>query len=188
MSTDRAPRQHGVTLVELIIFIVIVSVAVIGVLGVLSYTTRYSSDPLRQKQALMLAEAFMEEIELAGFTYCQPGSSKAESATGPADCAGFPENFGPEGETRPYDNVNDYWSADGMPFNDPVTHELKDAANNTIDLAGYTVKVAIAAEDFIDIAGSTNGDVLHITVTVTYDNARQVRLDGYRTRYAPVVQ
>ncbi|MCE9569660.1 MAG: type II secretion system GspH family protein, partial [Rhodocyclales bacterium] len=42
-------RQHGLTLIELIVFIVIVSVALAGVLSVLNLTARSSADPMIRK-------------------------------------------------------------------------------------------------------------------------------------------
>lgn len=76
MSTRR-PRQRGVTLIELIVFIVIVSVAVVGVLQALRMSSANSADPLRRKQALMIAEGLMEEVQLAKFTYCDPKIGRA---------------------------------------------------------------------------------------------------------------
>ena len=184
MSTRRVRRQRGVTLVELIIFIVIIGIALTGVLGVFTYATSHSADPLRHKQALMLAESLLEEVELAQFTVCEPGSANAENATS----CGVTEAMGPEpGDVRPYDNVNDYWAADGQPFTDKVTGKILDATGTAFPLSDYSVNLAITQEDLQGISGSTNGDVLHIAITVTYDGGRQVRLDGYRTRYAPKV-
>src|SRR5438309_11774650 len=119
----RPPRaEHGISLVELIVFIVIVSVAVAGVLGALSMATRASADPLIQKQALAIAEALLEEVQLQPFTYCDPDDPNAATALNTAGCTGGANGandesklpLGPEtGETRtggvtPYDNVSDY--------------------------------------------------------------------------------
>ncbi|MGZ5199988.1 MAG: prepilin-type N-terminal cleavage/methylation domain-containing protein [Telluria sp.] len=190
MSTSVSRRQSGVTLVELILFIVIVGVAVGGVLSVLTLSTRHSADPLRRKQALALAEALLEEVELAQFTYCEPNAPGAESAGSVAACGAYAEAMGAEtGETRPYDNVNDYWALNGMPFNDKTTGELLDAAGRPFNLPGYAVSLSVTPENFYAIPqGGTSGDVLHLAITVTYDAGRQVRLDGYRMRYAPTVQ
>lgn len=188
MSTSPMPRHRGFTLVELVLVIAIIGIAVGGVLGVMTYATKHSADPLRRKQALALAESLLEEVELAQFTYCEPNSPGAESATSVSACT-TPENMGPEsGETRPYDNVNDYYAANGAPFNDKATGQLVDAAGNEFALSGYSASLAVTQENLNGIAGSTNGDVLHLAVTVTYDDGQQVRLDGYRTRYAPQLQ
>lgn len=193
MCTRNKHREAGVTLIELVLFIVIISVAVGGILGVMSLVTRNSADPVRHKQALMLAEAFLEEVELAGFTYCEPNTDNADTAKSVADCAaGMAEGFGPEtGDSRPYDNVNDYANAPGnMPFNDPATNELLDSTGRSLssDLPGYAVTVTMKNEDLNGIQGVAKGDLLHITVKVAYDNGQQVQLDGYRARYAPQAQ
>ena len=60
--------QAGVTLVELIVAIVIISVSVVGILGVISKVTAHSSDALVRKQAIVIAESLLEEIELRDFT------------------------------------------------------------------------------------------------------------------------
>ncbi|MDD5301264.1 MAG: hypothetical protein PHD65_12325 [Gallionella sp.] len=60
--------ECGISLIELIIFIVIVSVALAGIMLVMNTTTRYSADPLIQKQSLTIAESLLEEIELKDFT------------------------------------------------------------------------------------------------------------------------
>ena len=41
-------------------FIVIVGIGLAGILGVINLTTRASADPLIQKQALAIAEAYLE--------------------------------------------------------------------------------------------------------------------------------
>src|SRR2546423_6783442 len=122
MCITERRRAGGVTLLELIVFIVIVSVAVMGVLTVLDLSNRSSTDPMIQKQALAIAEALLEEVQLQPFTYCDPDAPNAASADSAAGCTGGAngandENktpLGPEtGETRtngttPYDNVSDY--------------------------------------------------------------------------------
>ena len=78
------PLQAGATLVELVVFIVVVSVAVAAVLLAMNAVTRGSPDPMMRKQALAIAEALLEEVELMPFTFCDPDDanvSTAQSAT-----------------------------------------------------------------------------------------------------------
>jgi MSHA pilin protein MshD len=199
MSTSR-PRQRGVTLIELIMFIVVVSVAVVGVLQALRMSSANSADPLRRKQALMIAESLLEEVQLAKFTYCDPSSDNAadvDDTAGTAACT-VPERYGQGGGTgaaqepvgpRPFDNVNDYVTAPNAPtaaFD--VAGVLSDATGRPMDLPGYTVRLTIVPEALGGIApGNTPtdvGDVLRISVAVSFDH-QTVVLDGYRTRYAP---
>ena len=190
-------RQAGVTLIELILFIVIVSIALAGIIGVMSFTTANSADPLRRKQALMIAEGLLEEVRLAGFTLCDPRSNNADSAETSAACE-IAEGFGNEGPpgtvfVRPFDNVNDYVSAantPAAPFNDGAGF-LTDALGRRLDVAGYKATVTVTPDRLGDIAaaGGANGadaDALRIRVTVTFEGGDPVVLDGYRTRYAPI--
>jgi MSHA pilin protein MshD len=194
MSTRRA-RQRGVTLIELILFIVIVSVAVVGVLQALQISTAHSADPLRRKQALMIAEGLLEEVQLARFTFCDPASDNAESAPDSATCT-IPERYGqgngsgaaqePVG-LRPFDNVNDYVTVPRVAVAAfDIGGVLSDASGAPMNLPGYTVRLAIVPEALGGIEpGDTVtdvGDVLRISVMVSYDDQTLV-LDGYRTRY-----
>lgn len=188
----RAPAgaQHGFTLIELTVFIVIVSVAVLGVLRVISFTTANSADPQLRKQALVLAESMLEEVQLARYTFCNPIQDPAvETAANVAGCT-VPQNVGaaPSTPDRPYYNVTDYVRA----FNTPVTY-TQDASKITFP-AGYTVTVAVAPEVALGPAGApitpadatpANMNALRITVVVTYGGNQAITLVGYRTRYAP---
>lgn len=178
-------RCRGVSLVELIVFIVIVSTGVAGVLGALNVTTRGSSDPLVLKQALAIAEAVMEEVQLMPFTYCDPDDTQAATAlsatVGATGCNATVEAIGPDGgETRlstttPFDNVNDYntFSMTG----------ITDVTGSPIGgLSAYSVSVSVTAQALDVIPASES---LLISVTVTGPANTTVTLHGYRTRYAP---
>ena len=181
----RQQRARGSSLVELIMFIVIIGIAVAGVLGAMSLSTRASADPLIQKQALAIAEAYLEEVLAMPFPYCAPDDVDAATATsatvGAGGCAATIEVIGAEaGETRgggttPYDNVNDYNSlATGVPASIDGTA--------ISGLSSYSVSVAVVAESLSTVAAPAS---LRVTVTVTGPSSTSVRLDGYRTRYAP---
>jgi MSHA pilin protein MshD len=194
-------RQRGVTLVELILFIVIVGIALGGIITVMNLSTRGSADPVRRKQALIIAEGLLEEVELAKFSYCDPADPDASDASlrpNTAACQ-VPERWGqaaPEGGGaaggRPYDNVNDYVSAPRVwvaAFDDSAG-VLRDANGDPIDVRGYSARLMITPESLGNIVNPANVDttadaeVLRITVQVSYDG-QAVTLDGYRTRYAP---
>jgi MSHA pilin protein MshD len=192
MSTKRARSPRGFTLVESIMFLVIVSVGVVGILNLLNVTASTSVDPVRRKQAQMIAESLMEEVLLARMTFCDPASTNWDRAVSTANCTAVgavAEEWGPEsGNERPYDNVNDYGASGGAAvarFNNG-SGQLVDANGNQLP-AGYAATVAIAPLQLDDIAqtdASANNDALQITVTVSYDNT-SLALVGYRTRYAP---
>ncbi|HZV63463.1 MAG TPA: type II secretion system protein [Telluria sp.] len=191
MSIKRTPPQRGVTLIELVMFIVIVSVALVGIVQVMRLTTANSADPVRRKQALMLAEAVLEEVELAKFTYCDPTSPNADSAANTAAC-NIQENWGQGTGTepvgpRPYDNVNDYVPCASTPTTPCATVISTDVDGNAFNLSGYNVTVQMAPAVLNNIGAAVTAadtEVLHIWVTVSYDGQNLV-LDGYRTRYAP---
>jgi MSHA pilin protein MshD len=189
-------RQHGLTMVELVLFMVIVSVAVVGVLQILNVTTRHSGDPQMRKQALSIAEGLLEEVMLAQFTFCDPTDAQVETATSPAECANpvLAEGVGPEtGNARPFDNVNDYVTAFGVPqpaFNaNPAdaNSTLVDAAGNPVAGTGtYRALLTIRQEDLapVTVPPTAPAVALRVTVTVSY-GTEALALEGYRTRYAP---
>jgi MSHA pilin protein MshD len=170
----------------LVVFIVIVGIAVAGVLAALNVSTRASADPMTQKQALAVAEAVLEEIELRPFTFCDPDDANAATATSTAGCATTVEALGPEGETRtgvtPFDNVNDY--ANGFALTG-----ISDITGTAITgLESYNATVNITPQALGGIAATDAGGApqsLLVTVTVTGPANVSVRLDGYRARYAP---
>lgn len=187
MSSERG--QRGVTLIELIIFIVIMGIAVTGLLRVFSVSAIGSADPVRRKQALMIAESLMEEVQHAGFTFCDPSSANAAVALNAAAC-NIPEVFGHEGAgpwTRPFDNINDYVTASGVPAS-PFTAGGKIVDANGVVLSNdstYTATVTVTEQALGAIPATT---ALRITIEVRYGTGdeNQVTLDAYRTRYAPV--
>ena len=195
-SEARFPRrQHGVTIIELIMFIVIVSVALASIMAVMRITTASSADPLRRKQALMIAEGLLEEVRGAGFTRCDPSDPVYDDPANPP-CT-IPENWGqvaPEPvNPRPFDNVNDYVSAANAgsttAFNN-AAGALADVTGQAIAVNGYTATltispVQIGANGIGAAAGSAaNTDALRIRVSVAFGGDAPVVLDAYRTRYA----
>lgn len=114
-ATDRTRhRQHGLTLVELVLAIVIISIAVSGVLMAYVTMVARSADPLINAQAVAIAEAYMDEI------LSKPVSGAASG--------GSRDTFG---------NISDYHGADDQP---PVNQHGEPIAA----LAAYRAQVDIA--------------------------------------------
>ncbi|MBC3875277.1 type IV pilus modification PilV family protein [Undibacterium flavidum] len=170
-------KQKGVTLIELILFMLIVSIAVIGVTRIMNITSVASTDPLREKQALALAESMLEEIQLQAFTFCDPDDANAMTAYSAADCASEVQGLGKSaGETRGgvprFDNVGDYFG-----YGNPVPVPVVDIQGLPIaGLGNYSMSVFEVYE--------CGGACIRIDVTVSVDDVRVV-LTGYRYRYAP---
>lgn len=174
--------QHGISLVELVVFIAVLGVGIAGILGVMNLTVRGSASPLAQKQALAIAEAYLEEALAMPFTYCDPDDPAAANAQNTGACA-TAELVGTEGgETRagtpPFDNVSDYANLSGVP-----------AGLDAVPIGGlgaYQVAVAVAEHSLTDGANPVPAAAsLRVTVTVTGPNDTVVVLDGYRSRHAP---
>lgn len=184
-------KQSGVSLVELIMFIVIISFAISGILLVMNQVTGHSADTLIRKQSLAIAESLLEEIELMPFTFCDPNDVNAASANSATDCtAGLSQDVitaaTPNTETRydavtPYNNVADYAGF-------PVMSPIRDITNTIIaNLGNYsaTVKIYRAGVTMLGLGAGNDGAALRIEVSVTGPDNIPVKLDGYRTRYAP---
>lgn len=181
MSSRRLAR--GLSLIEVVVFIVVVAIGISGIAMLYNQLTVASVDPLVRKQALAVAASLLEEIQLKGFTTCDPDDANFYDHPTPA-CTTL-EAIGPEaGEGRyadpRFDNVNDYhgFSMSGA--------NIRDVTGTTIaELGDYsaTVTIASAGGDFPDVADAT--DALRITVAVTGPAGVSVSLQGYRLRYAP---
>jgi len=199
MCITERRRARGVTLLELIVFIIVVSIAVVGVLTALNVSNSASTDPMIQKQALAIAEALLEEVQLQPFTYCDPDDNNASTAlsagVGPNGCSsavaveamGAETNppYGPETRTdatTPFDNVNDYNGfCMGPSCGSPSS--VSDINGSAISgLGAYTANVAVAQQALGAIPAAES---LLVTVTVTGPSNITVKLDGYRVRYAP---
>jgi MSHA pilin protein MshD len=176
MSIRNSAGQRGLSLVEQIVFIVVVGVAVTGVLAAMNVATRGSADPMIQKQALAIAEAVLEEVQLQPFTYCDPDDTNAATALNAAGCtAGGAEAVGAEGaapygpETRtgtatPFDNVNDYnaFSMTG----------ITDIAGNAIAGSGsYTATVAVSEQGMPAAGGKCQHGAARLSHTICTQRA-----------------
>lgn len=166
-GAHRSARQHGVTLVELVLAMLIVSIAVASILGVLGLTAGRSADPLLARQSLAVAESLLQEILAQPFTA--------------NDLDGGPNAIGPEaGETRgspttPFDHVDDYR---GYAMNGIVAADGTPIAG----LSGYSATVTVQPQALGNVAA---GEGLLVTVTVTAPGGSSFSLSGFRARVAP---
>lgn len=214
MRPDRK-RQAGLTIIELVVFMVITGVASAGLMLALNMGAKNTADPLRRKQAMLIAEAYMEEVRQAAFTLCYPDDVNATTATNGAGCVSPPgvKVQARAGIARPYGNVADYASALGT-----AQRSFQNAGGQDVDVNGRALGRddanaimgnsslgAITTTVALNVlpAGDTNAmlgpvgkqiassatdlKVLRITITTTYGSGPNdfIQLDGYRTRYAP---
>lgn len=185
----RKPAQHGLTLIELLIFIVIVGIAATAILGVFGNLTRSSANMLPDKQAQAIAASLLQEVLAQPFTFCDPNDPAAPTAAAPGGCAVQETTMTPEiGETRTgpsrFDNVNDYNSGVTLPVDLPS--QLP--ATGVTALAGlpnYTYRITVAPTNAVPNVTMTPNDALLVTVVVTGLNGATAQLQGVRIRYAP---
>lgn len=189
MSSRTRQPQSGISLIELIVFIVIISVGLAGIMATYLTVVRGSVDPMVRKQALVIAESLLLEIEQQAFTWCDPQDANVLTATSAAGCAVPANNQNviggptPAGELRgdpgnPFDNVADYSGMVALPASDIL-------GGNGAAVADYTVTVAITrAGGVAPFAALAADAALRIAVTVA-GRGESVTLVGYRARYAP---
>ncbi len=147
-------RQSGMTLIEIVIAIVVVAIAVSAILGVLARNVEHSADAMVVRQAVAIAESYMEEVALKPFS--DPDAVDGETAR--AD----------------FDDADDY---DGL-----VDAGARDQFDNPIaGLSAYTVSVAVAASGALPSIAAT--DVLRVDVRVQNPPYVDYVLSAYRTRF-----
>ncbi|MEE9280444.1 MAG: type II secretion system protein [Myxococcota bacterium] len=153
----------GATLIELVISIVIVAIAVTGTLLSINRTVRSSADPMIVKQALAVAEAYLEEVLLRD--YYDPDLGAVGGICPLA-----------EASRDLYDNICDYDLLDDS--------GARDQDGNAIaGLGSYRVRISVDAAGAAlgGLAGSAQ--VVRVDVRVTNVGVVDITLSGYRTNY-----
>jgi MSHA pilin protein MshD len=156
-------REAGVTLIELAISIAVISIAVTGTLAVILRATRASADPMLQRQASAIAEAYLEEI--LEKPYYDPTLGPGGGAC-PA----------PGGARASWDNVCDYQGLDDSGARDQFGTPIP-------GLSAYRVRVTVdsATASLGALSGAAN--VMRVDVRVTHPLPLDITLSGYRTNY-----
>ncbi|HWW69813.1 MAG TPA: type II secretion system protein [Duganella sp.] len=204
-------RQRGLTIIELVMFMVIMGIAAAGIIGVLNLGTKSSADPLRRKQAMLIAEAYMEEVQLAPFTFCSSDDDPlVATAVTQSDCkiqAGVGTRAA--GAARPYTNVAEYATQLNTPQPTFAVNgvdrdvngralgqdeNLNTMGNSSLGAITTTVTLnllapagALGPNGRQIVSTAINLQALRITIVTRYGNGPNdfIQLDGYRTRYAP---
>ncbi len=145
------------TLVEIVVAIVIIAISITGTLLLVDTTTRRSADPMLERQAISIAESYLEE-------------ALQKSYLDPTDGALCPTR---EGSRALYDNICDFRDLDETGARDQ---------NGTLisGLGGYRVEVDV---DTSATLGTLSGsaDLLRVDIVVTDPTGRPLRISGYRT-------
>jgi MSHA pilin protein MshD len=187
--------QSGLSLIEMVVFIIVLAIGFTGLVVLYNQMTTASVDPVVRKQVLAIATSLLEEIQLRGFTYCDPDDANVYTATsatvgvGAGQCATKAEAppFGPdaspvnESGRSLYDNVNDYH---GFQMLSGIT----DITGSTVPGLGAYQVTGVSVSSVGTSAPfslADNDDALSISVTVTGPAGVSVTLEGYRLRYAP---
>lgn len=145
------------SLIELVVAIVVVAICMTGAFALVDTTTRRSADPMLERQATSIAEAYLEEILQQA--YLDPDDGTVCPAA--------------EAQRGLFDNVCDYRDLTELGARDQ-TGALVPGLEN------YRVAIAIESKAKLGaLAGSTV--VLRIDVTVSDPLGRPVRLSAYRT-------
>ena len=146
-------RCRGATLVELIVTIVVIAAAVFGAIALTSATAARSADTMVEVQAVVIGEAYLNEILHKPF-----GS----------DC-------GPCTRLQ-MDKVGDYNGLVDAGVQDATGTPVANLANYTVQVT--VANSALGAGPAVPAAQSEL-----VTVTVTAPNGRSIALSGYRTLY-----
>ena len=160
--------QRGVTMIELIASIVIISIAVLGLILVNAGVAGRTGDPLPERQAIAIADAYMEEVMLVNF--CDPdflaAGQTCQMQCGGSACSVPCGGAGPLKEaTRDlYDDVCDY--------NGLVDAGAEGRSGTAISgLSAYTVSVSVIDTGIMFGAppiDSNTGQVVRIDVNVSH--------------------
>lgn len=144
-------------MIELVAAIVVISVALTGTILLAETTTRHSASPMLGRQAVSIAEAYLEEA------LAKPYLDPEEGTVCPT----------PEATRDLYDNVCDYDGLDETGPRNPLGTEID-------GLDGYRIELDVdTSAQLGEISGVS--DVLRVDATVTDPLGRKFVLSGYRT-------
>ena len=148
--------SQGFTLIEMIIAIVVLAAAVSGILFSLTQNIGRSADPMIQQQAIIIAQAYLEEAMLKPFN----------------DPDGGETNSCEEGSRIQYDDVADYNC-----IND--TAGALDQFGGGFGLTAYNVAVNVGLVNI----GAVATRRIDVIVTHDTDSNMNIVLTGFRASY-----
>jgi MSHA pilin protein MshD len=166
-------KSRGFTLIEVILFVVVVSAGLAGLLTVFNTGVKDSADPMRRKQAMLIAEATLGEVMQKSFQNDPADSSNASSTLGCTPTT-TPACTANSWLARPnYNDVDD--------FNGFAQNGIKqiDGITPVNGLETYSVSISVAAHALGAISAA-NAKLITVNVIGGDQN---VSLSAYRTNY-----
>lgn len=162
MRIPEMRARRGFTLIEVLVAIVVLSIAMIGILLVYTNTARGTASALINKQALAIAEAMLEEIQLTAFANPSGGFSGAAT----------------QANRQSFDDVSDY---NGFATTGTFTI---DGVSAITGLESYNVSVTVATSAFpgTDVIAAADSKLITVTVTNSAAGVTLV-LAGYKINY-----
>jgi MSHA pilin protein MshD len=167
-TTCRMPHsQHGVSLIEAVLFIVVVSIALVVVLKAFDIANQGSADPVLRRQSMAIAQSMLDEISAKDFGSAATDVTADGYTAGPLDSA-----------TRASaDDVDDYNGYDQTGITDLSNASLTGLEN-------YRVQVAVDSIASNELGvGVPVAHAYRISVTVTDPAGNELVLQGYRANY-----
>jgi MSHA pilin protein MshD len=159
MKRSQLNNARGFTLIEMVIAIVVLASAVSGIMFAYVQNVGKSADPMIQQQAIIIAQAYLEEIIQKPYNDVDGGE------TGSCE----------EASRVQYDDVADYDCV-----ND-TAGALDQFGNSLTGLGAYNVAINVTTTTI----GTPSVAARRIDVTVTHDaySSMNMTLTGYRTAY-----
>jgi MSHA pilin protein MshD len=169
--------MRGVTLVELVVAIVVIGVALAGVMTVFVRTTSSSADPVLSRQAVAIAEGYLEEVMTKSFV--DPDGTESPG--------GVPESRADYDDVLDYNNLANngcltvaqgYTATPACPA--PGNCICDQTGQPINGLPGYRANILVT---LTALGAVTTSNAVDIQVTVTTPAGSDVVISGFRTSY-----
>ena len=155
---------RGFSLLEILITIVVLAIAASSIMGVYINVVQKSADPVIQQQAIAIAEAYLEEIQLKQFCEDPPLCVAETGSSEGAESRGI------------FNDIQDY--------NALADTVVRDQSNTAIAaLSNYSVQVNVAGQALNGAATIAASDSMRIDVTIDHPGIDPITLSGFRTNY-----
>jgi MSHA pilin protein MshD len=154
----RRDARAGMSLIELVVAIVVVAICLTGAFALVDSTTRRSADPMLERQATAIGQAYLEEALQKA--YLDPSDGKVCPTA--------------EAQRSLFDNVCDYQGLADVGARDQTGALVP-------GLEAYRVAMSVDTKATLGTLSGSSA-VLRVDVTVTDPLGRPLRLSAYRTK------